>query len=87
MRSLSEVPRMRGDWMSVDELACKLNVTRDYASKLLRTHKLRPIRIVRRKRYVWRASAERYRKRRGERARHALRELARISQEAGFYRA
>lgn len=76
---------MQSDWMSVEEFACKLNVTRGYASKLVRTYKLRPVRIVRRERYVRRATAERYCERRRARARRALRELARIWLEAGFY--
>lgn len=75
---------MQSDWMSVEEFACRLNVTRRYASKLLRTHKLRPVRIVRRKRYVLRAAAERYCKKRQARAQRALSELASIWQ--GLYR-
>lgn len=73
--------------MSVEELAWRLNVSHPYARKLLHVHALRPICILHRKRYVWRQAAEAYCRKRRARARHALRELARISQDAGLYRA
>jgi hypothetical protein len=76
---------MEREWMSVAELAWRLNVSIPYARSLLRSHALRPVRIVRRTRFVCRATAERYRDRHRKFARKALRELAMVSQEAGLY--
>jgi excisionase family DNA binding protein len=73
------------DWMSIDELAWRLNVTRNYALRLLRAHAIRPVRIVRGSRYVLRVSAQAYRRKQRARARTALRELGRVSQDVHLY--
>lgn len=72
--------------MSATELAWRLNVTTPYVRRLLRSHTLRPVCVVRRERFVRRMTAERFCKKRRARATKALRELERISQEWGLYR-
>ncbi|WP_079481984.1 helix-turn-helix domain-containing protein [Paraburkholderia hospita] len=72
--------------MSVDEVAQLLNVTRGYVvRRLLRKHVLRPVFIIGGRRYVLRAKAEAYYRKRRRIARRALRELADVCQEAGLY--
>lgn len=74
------------DLMSVAELARLLFVSRAYVvKKLLRKHILRPVTVRRGRKFVLRAKAEAYRRKRQRIARRALRELARISQEVGLY--
>jgi excisionase family DNA binding protein len=74
------------DLMSVTELAKLLFVSKTYVhKKLLRKHTLRPVRVRRGRRFVLRAKAEAYRRKRQRIARGALRELARVSQEARLY--
>ena len=74
------------DLMSVAELARLLFVSRVYVvKKLLRKHILRPVTVRRGRKFVLRAKAEAYRRKRQRIARRALRELARISQEVGLY--
>jgi excisionase family DNA binding protein len=75
------------DLMSVAELAQLLNVTRRYVRKMpMRKHILRPVRVVRGRKYVLSSKAEAYRKKRSKITRRALRELARVSKEAGVYK-
>jgi hypothetical protein len=72
--------------MSVAELARLLFVSRVYVlKKLLRKHTLRPVIVRRGRKFVLRAKAEAYRRKRHRSACRALRELARISQEVGLY--
>ncbi|SEK07259.1 MerR family transcriptional regulator [Paraburkholderia diazotrophica] len=72
--------------MSIDEFAQLLNVTHGYVvRRLLRKHVLRPVIVVGGQRYVLRPKAEAYSRKRKRIARRALRELARVSQEAGLY--
>ncbi|MHB9839716.1 hypothetical protein Q8F57_033385 [Paraburkholderia terrae] len=74
------------DLMSVVEVAQLLFVSRVYVrKKLLRKHVLRPVVVVRGRKFVLRAKAEAYRRKRQRIACRALRELARISQEVGLY--
>ena len=74
------------DLMSVAELARLLFVSRVYVvKKLLRKHTLRPVSVRRGRKFVLRAKAEAYRRKRQRIARRALRELARTSQEVGLY--
>ena len=74
------------DLMSVTELARLLFVSKHYVRKrLLRKHILRPVTVRRGRKYVSRAKAEAYYRKRRRIARRALRELARVSQEAGLY--
>ena len=71
--------------MSVDELARRLNVSQTYARRLLRKHVLRPVFIRNRCRYVLRVKGEVLIAKHRKRARLAMRELIRLSQEIGFY--
>ncbi|MPW18932.1 helix-turn-helix domain-containing protein [Paraburkholderia sp. CNPSo 3157] len=72
--------------MSVTEVAQLLNVSRGYVvRKLLRKHVLRPVVVVGGRRYVPRIKAKAYSRKRKRIARRALRELSRVSQEAGVY--
>jgi excisionase family DNA binding protein len=72
--------------MSIAELAQFLNVSRSYVvRKLLRKHVLRPVYVFGGRRYVLRSKAYAYRVKRQRIARRALRELARVSQEARLY--
>lgn len=72
--------------MSVAELALLLFVSKTYVSKkLLRKHPSRPVPVRRGRVSVLRAKAEAYRRKRQRIARGALRELARVSQEARLY--
>ncbi|SIT39472.1 conserved hypothetical protein [Paraburkholderia piptadeniae] len=72
--------------MSVAEVARLLNVSSGYVMrKLLRKHILRPVIVVGGRRYVLRAKAEAYCRKRKRIAHRALRELARVSQAAGLY--
>jgi hypothetical protein len=74
------------DLMSVAELAKLLFVSKTYVrKKLLRKHILRPVTVRRGRKFVLRAKAEAYRRKRQRIARRALGELARISQEVGLY--
>lgn len=74
------------DLLSVAELARLLFVSPGYVrKKLLRKHILRPVVVRRGRKYVSRAKAERYRRKRRRIARRGLRELARLSQEVGLY--
>ncbi|MFL9898961.1 hypothetical protein PQR71_12490 [Paraburkholderia fungorum] len=71
---------------SVAELARLLFVSRVYVlKKLLRKHTLRPVIVRRGRKFVLRAKAEAYRRKRRRIARRALRELARVSQDVGMY--
>ncbi|BCF95896.1 hypothetical protein PPGU19_004650 [Paraburkholderia sp. PGU19] len=74
------------DLMSVAEVAQLLFVSRGYVrNRLLRKHVLRPVVLVRGRKFVVRAKAEAYRRKRQRIARRALRELARISQGVRLY--
>jgi excisionase family DNA binding protein len=74
------------DLMSVAELAKLLFVSKTYVrKKLLRKHTLRPVTVRRGRKFVLRAKADAYRRKRQRIARRALRELARTSQEVGLY--
>jgi hypothetical protein len=74
------------DLMSVAELARLLFVSPVFVcKKLLRKHTLRPVSVRRGRKFVLRAKAEAYRRKRQRIARRALRELARTSQEVGLY--
>jgi hypothetical protein len=68
------------------ELAKLLFVSKTYVrKKLLRKHTLRPVTVRRGRKFVLRAKADAYRRKRQRIARRALRELARTSQEVGLY--
>jgi hypothetical protein len=72
--------------MSVADVAQFLNVSRSYVvRRLLRKHVFRPVLVLCGRRYVLRSKAEAYCRKRRRIARKALRELARVSQEAGLY--
>lgn len=72
--------------MSVAELARLLFVSPVFVrKKLLRKHTLRPVTVRRGRKFVLRAKADAYRRKRQRIARRALRELARTSQEVGLY--
>lgn len=71
--------------MSADELAQHLKVSRGYAMKLLRKHALRPVVVIRRRRYVSRSKAKTFYRRRQRIALRAMREMTHLSQEAALY--
>lgn len=74
------------DLMTIAEFAQFLNVSRGYVvRRLLRKHASRPVILRRGRKFVLRAKAETYRRKRQRIARRALRELARVSQEAGLH--
>ncbi|WP_207001340.1 type II toxin-antitoxin system Phd/YefM family antitoxin [Trinickia mobilis] len=76
----------QGDLISVTELARLLFVSKRYVrKKLLRKHILCPVTLLRGRKYVIRAKAEAYYRKRRRIARRALREMARVQQEGGFY--
>ncbi|REG59373.1 hypothetical protein B0G80_2120 [Paraburkholderia sp. BL6669N2] len=77
---------MRGELLSVAEIARLLNVSPGYVRKrLMRKHVLSPIIVRRGRKYALRAKAEDYSKKRSKIERRALRELAIVSQEAELY--
>lgn len=76
----------QSELMSVAELARLLFVSPGYVrKKLLRKHTLRPVIVIRGHKYVFKAKAEAYRRKRRRIVKRGLRELARFSQEAGLY--
>lgn len=78
---------MRGELLSVAEIARLLNVSPGYVRKrLMRKHVLSPITVRRGRKYALRSKAEAYRKKRSKIARRALRELVHVSQAAGLYK-
>jgi excisionase family DNA binding protein len=73
--------------MTVAEVAQLLNVTRGYIMQtLLRKHVMQPVFVIGGRRYVLRSKAEAYYVKRRRIARRALRQLARVSQEAAVHR-
>lgn len=71
--------------ISVADLAQLLNVSRRYAREvLLRRHILRPVMVLRGEKFVFKARAEAYRRKRRRIARRALRTVVRISERAGL---
>jgi hypothetical protein len=72
--------------MSVAEFAQLLNVSNEYATRILiRKRLFRPIVVVGGRRYVLRSKAKAYHRKRKKIARRALRQLARLSQEGRMY--
>ncbi|MDR6205443.1 helix-turn-helix domain-containing protein [Paraburkholderia graminis] len=71
--------------MTVPEVAAMLNVTPKYVVKLILDGKLPASANADGTRTVARTDAEAYRLRAKRRGRKALKELARVSQEAGIY--
>jgi hypothetical protein len=72
--------------MSIAESADVLNVSRRYVCTiLLRKHVLGRVYVIGGKKLVTRAKVEAYRRKQRRRALRALRDLARVSQEAGLY--
>lgn len=73
------------DLISVAEVASLLDVSQRYVREvLMRKHILRPVTVPFGKKYVFRARAEAYLRKRRRIARKALRGLIRISQRAGL---
>lgn len=72
--------------MSVAETARRLNVSRPYVrNKLFRKRLLMPVLIWHGRHFLLRAKVEAYRQRRRRIGLKALREMARMQQEAGTY--
>lgn len=68
------------------DVARMLNVSRTYVrKKLMRKHVLSPVLVRRGRKFVLRRKVERYHRKRQRIGLKALRELARVSQEAGLY--
>ncbi|WP_223961412.1 hypothetical protein [Paraburkholderia sabiae] len=79
--------RHAGEFMAVAEIARLLNVSRGYVvEKLLHSHVLGPVVILGGQRYVLRSKVGAYHRKRQTIARRALRELGRVTQEAGAQR-
>jgi excisionase family DNA binding protein len=74
------------DTMSVSEVAALLHVSPAYVLRLIVDGKLSAVMNTDGTRAVVRADAEEYRLRARKRARKALEELGRASQEAGLYK-